>query len=351
VHLEIEKQVAAFLGAEEAILYSDALACVSSVIPAFAKKGDTIIVDDSVNFGIQQGCLLSRSTIHYFKHNDMADLERVLESLAKAEAGKGKSKGKSTALLHRKFIVCEGISSIYGDIAPLAELVQLKHRYAYRLIVDDSLGFGTIGATGRGSTEHAGVKIQGTHAAKDGKPGVDILCAAMDGALASVGGFCVGNHQVVDHQRLSGAGYCFSASSPPYTSTASITSLHFIATQPQLGAQLRSKASKLRHSLEAASKHLVVLGGKRSESSPVIHVAVKGSDQARWPEERDQLQEVVDLLRETSSIVISVPEFIPADRVRVSPTLRIVVSVVHQEADLEKLVKAIGAAAGKVFGR
>jgi serine palmitoyltransferase len=252
LHLEIEAALAKFMAAEECILYSDAIACVSSVIPAFAKKGDTIVVDDATNFGIQTGCLLSRSTIHYFKHGDMSDLEKVLETLHKKELAGG-SKHKQA---HRKFIVVEGVSSVYGDILPLERVLELKDKYSYRLILDDSLGFGVLGATGKGTMEHFDCAMQ----SEAGEPGVDILCASMDNALASVGGFCVGNHQVVDHQRLSGAGYCFSASSPPYTSTASLLTLGMIAAQPALGASLRKKASKLRRSLGAAHRNLVVLG-------------------------------------------------------------------------------------------
>ena len=316
--------------AEECILYSDAAGCVSSVIPAFAKKGDIIIADDSVGFFMQQGCLLSRSTIYYFKHGDMADLEKVIKEVEKKHKPKG-------APIHRKFIAVEGVSSVYGDITPLDRVVSLKHEYGYRLIVDDSLGFGALGEHGRGTAEHFHIGMQPNDSKQ--APGVDILCATMDGALASVGGFCVGNHQVIDHQRLSGSGYCFSASSPPYTSTAAIETLKEIAAHPQLAANLRKKAMKLRKALTNINE-LVVLGSK-SDESPVIHLARKHHSLEKRESEKKFFELVNDTLRLSSHIITSVPEFIPADKTKAIPTLRISVSNLHTDNDLDKLVKAI----------
>lgn len=340
VHLEVEAAITNFLGAEECILYSDAIACVSSVIPAFAKKGDTIVVDSSCSFAIQQGCLLSRSNIHYFKHGDVADLERVLKELADKERKSGKSKG---APLHRKFLVVEGVSTADGSVAPLPRMVALKDQYKFRMIIDDSLGFGTMGPTGRGTLEHFGMDVKS----------VDALCAAMDGSLASVGGFCVGSHQVVDHQRLSGAGYCFSASSPPYTSTASILALECMDEDPSLGAALRAKATRARRALAQAHKNLVVLGSADSVSSPVIHLALKGSAPLPKPNAADLalINEMQERLIAQHSIVCIVPEHIPSDRSVRNASLRILLSVLHTDADIDKLVKAVTQVAQAVLGR
>lgn len=329
------------MDADECILYSDSLACVSSVIPAFAKKGDTIIVDDCIGFSAQQGCLLSRSTVYYFEHGNMASLEKVLKEVDAKHQQQAK-KGAKT-LTHRKFIVIEGVSSVYGDIVPLDRVLELKKKYAYRLIMDDSLGFGVLGATGKGTIEHFSKGMQ--QAGEDAPAGVDLMCASMDGAISSVGGFCVGNHQVIDHQRLSGAGYCFSASSPPYTSTASIETLAVMADQPALCAGLRKKAQKLRRSLATSLTDFVVLGGSQSDESPVIHLAKRNHSIATRDQEQAFVERVLDHLASSSKIIASVPEFIPADRTRATPTIRIAITVLHTEADFEKLIKAINAAA------
>ena len=147
--------------------------------------------DESVHFGIQQGIRLSRSNVLYYKHNDMEDLERILRQVQEKELRQPGGK------LNRRFIITEGISEHCGDMAPLPHIIRLKQRYKYRLILDDSFGIGVLGATGRGSLEHWSID----------QDQCDLFCASLDHATATVGGFCIGSNQVVDHQRLSGAGY------------------------------------------------------------------------------------------------------------------------------------------------
>ena len=194
LHLEVEKRLAEFFGGEACILYSDAIATMSSVIPAFSKRGDLIVCDEGCHFGIQQGIRLSRSNVLYYKHNDMDDLERILHQVQEKDM-----RGHSGSKLNRRFIITEGISSHHGTITPLPHIVRLKQRYKYRLILDDTMAVGVLGATGRGSLEQWAVDVEQC----------DMYCASMEAAFASVGGFCIGSKQVVDHQRLSGAGYCF----------------------------------------------------------------------------------------------------------------------------------------------
>jgi serine palmitoyltransferase len=115
-HTELEKNIADFLGTEDAILYSQAYSTVSSVIPAFCKRGDVIVADRCVNFPIQKGLQISRSTIRWFDHNDMKSLEDVLESLEK-------DRRRRRAPLTRRFIVTEGIFERDGSMADLPKLV------------------------------------------------------------------------------------------------------------------------------------------------------------------------------------------------------------------------------------
>ena len=193
LHLEVERRLAEFFGGEACILYSDAIATMSSVIPAFSKRGDLIVCDEGCHFGIQQGIRLSRSNVLYYKHNDMDDLERILHQVQEKDM-RGQSGGK----LNRRFIVTEGISQHHGTITPLPQIIRLKQRYKYRLILDDTMAVGVLGATGRGSLEQFAVDTEQC----------DMYCASMEASFASVGGFCIGSKQVVNHQRLSGAGYC-----------------------------------------------------------------------------------------------------------------------------------------------
>lgn len=116
VHIQLEKDIADFLGTESAILYSQAFSTISSVIPAFCKRGDVIVADRGVNFAIQKGLQISRCTIRWFDHNDMSSLEHVLESVEKERR---KKKGPLT----RRFIVTEGIFDHDGEMSDLPKLV------------------------------------------------------------------------------------------------------------------------------------------------------------------------------------------------------------------------------------
>jgi serine palmitoyltransferase len=210
-HLEAEEVMSNFLGTEGAILYSDGASASTSTVAAFAKRGDLLIVDEGVNEALLVGINLSRATVRYFRHNDMKDLRRILEKVRQQDLSL-----KRKATDQRRFLVVEGIYRNWGTIAPLKEIVALKEEFHYRLIVDDSHGIGTLGKNGRGSLEHAGLKPM-VHC--------EILTFSLENALGSVGGMTVGSEEVVDHQRLSGAGYCFSASAPPFLSKVCVASV------------------------------------------------------------------------------------------------------------------------------
>ena len=210
-HLEAEEVVSNFLGTEGAILYSDGASASTSTLAAFAKRGDLLIVDEGVNEALLTGINLSRANVRYFRHNDMKDLRRILEKVQQQDVSL-----KRKATDQRRFLVVEGIYRNWGTIAPLKEIVALKEEFHYRLIVDDSQGMGTLGKSGRGSLEHAGLKPM-VHC--------EILTFSLENAFGSVGGMTVGSEEVVDHQRLSGAGYCFSASAPPFLSKVCVESV------------------------------------------------------------------------------------------------------------------------------
>lgn len=200
VHLDLEDRLAKFMKTEEAIIYSYGFATIASAIPAYSKRGDIVFVDRAACFAIQKGLQASRSDIKLFKHNDMADLERLLKE-QEIEDQKNPRKARVT----RRFIVVEGLYMNTGTICPLPELVKLKYKYKARIFLEESLSFGVLGEHGRGVTEHYGINIDD----------IDLISANMENALASIGGFCCGRSFVIDHQRLSGQGYCFSASLPP----------------------------------------------------------------------------------------------------------------------------------------
>lgn len=183
MHIQLEQDIADFLGTEASILYSQALSTISSVIPAFCKRGDIIVADRGVNFAIQKGLQISRCTVRWYDHNDLKSLEHVLESVEK-------ERRKKRGPLTRRFIVTEGIFDVDGAISDLPKLVELKSKYKYRLILDESVSFGSVGRTGRGLTELYNVPASQ----------VDMLVGSVANGLTSCGGFCAGSSIVVKHQ-------------------------------------------------------------------------------------------------------------------------------------------------------
>ena len=114
VHMKTEADIAAHLGVPACILYSQAFSTISSVIPAFAKRGDIIVADKSVNYAIRKGIQISRSTVRWYEHNDLEDMERVLQKVVKEQAKKP---------LMRRFIATEGLFEDVGDMIDLPKIV------------------------------------------------------------------------------------------------------------------------------------------------------------------------------------------------------------------------------------
>jgi len=316
VHLDFEKVMAKFVGLSDSILYSDGMALVASVIPAFAKRGDLVIYDEGISYGAKQGISLSRSNVLTFKHNDMNELENILKEQ--------KAKLRPNDKLIRRFIVVEGISAYYGDLVPLAKLVELKKKYKYRILLDDSLAVAVLGNTGRGSPEHWNVPIQD----------IDVYCVTADAALATTGGFCMGPSEVVvDHQRLSGAGYCFSASSPPYASAVGINSLRNIEQHPERCAEVRARATFFRRALKGL-EGVEMLG---DEYSPVIQIRRKlGDDQ----KENQYFRRVRKQMLE-EGVLVECPGYIPLEKKPPRPSIRMLVTTLHSEAQLLKVAKLL----------
>ncbi|XXQ36187.1 Aminotransferase class I/classII domain-containing protein [Plasmodiophora brassicae] len=321
-HLLFEDEMAKFMGAEAAILYSDSLATVSSIVAAFSKAGDLIICDDGVRNDVLAGVSLSRSHVIFFKHNDMEDLERILENVAAAD------RKRSRKSLNRRFIVVEGVYQNYGDICPIEVVVDLKKRYHYRIILDDSLGFGVLGTTGRGTCEMKGIPVQD----------IDIWCTRMDTAMASVGGVCCGSLQVVEHQRLGAAGYVFSASSPMFSCTAAVEALKVIDAEPERAERVRANGNLLRAELRSIEG--VVVGG--STDSPLTHLRLSTSD----AEEHSLglYRRVAQSLFDNDDILVSVSSFTPHQKMAPPPSICLYVGCHSTREQLVDVAKRVAAA-------
>ena len=305
-HLRIEAAIAKFCGVQEAIAYSEGASAVTSAISAFSKKGDLLLVDEACGLPILNGVDLSRSTVYYFKHNDMDDLESILKTIADDDR-----RLKRNSLDQRRFIIAEGLYRNTGQLCPLSKIIELKEKYFYRLILDESLSFGAIGKTGRGVLEHFDVSPSE----------VEIRIVSMDTTLASCGGICIGSREIVDHQRLSGAGYCFSASSPPFFSGAAAVALEIMEKNPGLLAKLHSNAKKLGSALEK------IRGFKlySTEKNPIMHLVLYPAPK-KLEEEEDKILRIVQNCLDLGLGVVASKQALTKSTKNLRPSIRVCVS-------------------------
>lgn len=235
IHVKAEADIAAYLGTEGCIVYAQAFSTVSSVIPAFCKRGDVIIADKGVNYAIRKGLQVSRSNIKWYNHGDMADLEKVMATVVKEQA-----KAKK---LTRRFIVTEGLFELTGDTTNLPKLVELKERYKFRIILDETWSFGILGRTGRGLTEAQNVDPQQ----------IDMIVGCLSGPLCAGGGFCAGAKDVVEHQRITSSAYTFSAALPAMLAMTASETVNLLQTNPDILTQCRENIKTLRAQLDPRS--------------------------------------------------------------------------------------------------
>ncbi|KAJ9647133.1 serine palmitoyltransferase component [Coniosporium tulheliwenetii] len=236
VHMKTEADVASHLGTDACIVYAQAFSTISSVIPAFSKRGDIIVADRAVNYAVRKGIQISRSTIRWYEHNDMEDLERVLERVTKEQARKP---------LTRRFIITEGLFENVGDMPNLPKLIELKLKYKFRLILDETWSYGVLGRTGRGLTEHQNVDATA----------VDMIIGSLAGPLCAGGGFCAGSEEVVEHQRISAASYTFSAALPAMLATTASETINMLQDDSgmELINTLRENIKSMRAQLDPRS--------------------------------------------------------------------------------------------------
>ncbi|EEH48842.1 serine C-palmitoyltransferase LCB1 [Paracoccidioides brasiliensis Pb18] len=276
VHMRTEADIAASLGVPACIVYSQAFSTISSVIPSFSKRGDIIVADKGVNYAIRKGIQISRSAVRWYEHNDMQDLERVLSKITKEQAKKP---------LTRRFIITEAIFENRGDMVDLPAIIELKLRYKFRLILDETSSFGVLGRTGRGITEHQNVDATE----------VDMIVGSLAGPFIAGGGFCAGSEEIVHHQRISASAYCFSAALPALLATTASESLAMLQNNPDLISQLRENIKVMWSQVDQRSEHVYC---SSVPENPVMFLVLKPSVVAARSlsieEQEAVLQDVVD---------------------------------------------------------
>ncbi|HEX9028639.1 MAG TPA: aminotransferase class I/II-fold pyridoxal phosphate-dependent enzyme, partial [Anaerolineales bacterium] len=209
-----------WVGKEAALVFSTGMQTNLGTISALVGRGDIVYLDKDDHASIVDGARLSWGEVKRFKHNDLADLERVLE---KSPEEKG------------KLIIVDGLFSMGGDIAPLPELAALARRFGARLMTDDAHAMGVLGG-GRGTAAHLGVTDQ-----------VDLIMSTFSKSFASLGGFIAGDDDVIHYIKHHARSLIFSASIPPANAAAALAALQVMREEPerierltQIGARMRA---------------------------------------------------------------------------------------------------------------
>lgn len=207
LHLELEKELADFVGKEEAIIYSTGFQVNLGVVSCVTGREDYIICDELDHASIVEGRRLSFSKGLKFKHNDMDSLEKNLQSCDPDKV---------------KLIVVDGVFSMEGDIANLPEITRLAKKYNASVMVDEAHGLGVLGDHGRGTCNHFGVTDD-----------VDLIMGTFSKSLAAIGGFIAADSTVINYLRHNSRSYIFSASNTPAATAAARAALHIMKTEPE----------------------------------------------------------------------------------------------------------------------
>ena len=207
LHVQLEKELAEFVGKDDALCFSTGFSVNQGVLAMVVGRNDYIICDDRDHASIVDGRRLSFATQLHYKHNDMEDLERILQQLPKEAV---------------KLIVVDGVFSMEGDLANLPAIVELKHKYNCSIMVDEAHGIGVFGRNGRGVCDHFGL----THE-------VDLIMGTFSKSLASIGGFIASDSDTINYLKHSCRTYIFSASDTPAATAAAMEALHILQQEPE----------------------------------------------------------------------------------------------------------------------
>ena len=246
LHLELEAELAAWMGTEEAIVFTTGHQANVGTLGTLLGPGDTVVADSGDHASILDGCLLSRAKLRVFRHNRLDLLAKQLDrAVAEAQAGdEAPGRGRGGGVL----VVVDGVFSMEGDIAPLAEIAELARTHGARLMVDEAHGAGVLGARGAGTAELLGVEDQ-----------VDLRMGTFSKSLASCGGFIAGSHEVIDFLRVQSRAFLFTASAVPAAVGAALAALRVVRSDegPQLLAAVLDNARYLRDGLHDLGLHVV----------------------------------------------------------------------------------------------
>ena len=246
LHVQLEKELATFVGKDGALCFSTGFSVNQGVLAMVVGRNDYILCDDRDHASIVDGRRLSFATQLRYKHNDMADLERLLQKLPYDAV---------------KLIVVDGVFSMEGDLANLPAIVELKRKYNCSIMVDEAHGLGVFGRQGRGVCDHFGL----THE-------VDLIMGTFSKSLASIGGFIASDSDTINYLRHTCRTYIFSASDTPAATAAAREALRIIQAEPE---RIEHLWEVTRYALKRFKEEGFEIG---ETESPIIPLYVRDID-------------------------------------------------------------------------
>ena len=248
-HLALERELAEYFGRQSAIVFSTGYVANLAILSTLVGPGEVILLDADCHASIYDGCRLGGAEVIRFRHNDAEDLAKRLRRLEK----------RNTNVL----VVAEGLYSMMGDRAPLADIVAVKRKYGAYLMVDEAHSLGVLGKNGRGLAEEAGVE-----------DGVDFVVGTFSKSLGAIGGFWVSNHPELDLVRYASRPYVFTASSSPSVIASTRAALKILQTGSELRQRLWENANLLYNTLQ----NLDFAVGP--EASPIVAIQLEDKAEA-----------------------------------------------------------------------
>jgi glycine C-acetyltransferase len=230
-HEQLERELAAFEGKEDAILFNFGYQGIMSMIDALCSRHDVIVYDAESHACIIDGLRMHPGHRFVFKHNDVEDCEK---QLARAQALIEKQHAGGILL------ITEGVFGMAGDQGKLKEIAALRQKYPFRMLVDDAHGFGTLGKTGAGAGEEQGVQDE-----------IDLYFSTFAKSMASIGAFAAGPKNIIDYIRYNIRSQIFAKSLPMPLVIGNLKRLELLRNHPELKDKLWENALKLQHGLKA----------------------------------------------------------------------------------------------------
>ena len=220
LHKELEVELARFLKRKHCIVFTTGYQANLGMMSGLAGPKDTIFLDADSHSSIYDGCTLSGAKLVRFRHNDATDLDKRLTRSEGEEGG--------------RLVVVEGIYSMLGDRAPLADFVEVKKKHGFQLLADEAHSFGVLGPHGRGLADEAGLEDD-----------IDFIVGTFSKSVGAIGGFGAGNHPQFDTLRYAMRPYMFTASSSPASIATSLAAVKKLAAEPERRDRLRANSARL----------------------------------------------------------------------------------------------------------